>query len=144
MNKHRSRANVPGESEENSEHPFSNHNARNAGAVGAGRIAAMTTNRRGIERLIALMLCRSWVAVGGEFAIPDGVFALLVAIVHRAHGAVGLHCESILAGLLKLREEDAQIQHAIARNLGGDHFAFIGGGAEVAPVHDPAARRYLI
>jgi hypothetical protein len=33
MIKHRSRANVPGESEENSEQPFSNHNARNAGAV---------------------------------------------------------------------------------------------------------------
>jgi hypothetical protein len=33
MIKHRGRANVPGESEENSEHPFSNHNARHAGAV---------------------------------------------------------------------------------------------------------------
>src|SRR5882672_7818680 len=90
------------------------------------------------------MLWRSWIAVGGEFAIPDGVFTLLVAIVHRAHGAVGLHRKSILAGLFELREEDAQIQHAIAGNLGGDHFAFIGGGAEVAPVHDPVTWRYLI
>jgi hypothetical protein len=56
MIKHRSRANVPGESEENSEHPFSNHNARNAGAAGAGRIAAMAISRCWIEKLIALML----------------------------------------------------------------------------------------
>jgi len=41
--------------------------------------------------------------------------------------------------LFELREEDTQIQHAIAGNLGGDHFACIGGGAEVAPVHDPVA-----
>jgi hypothetical protein len=49
MIKHRSRANVPGESEENSEHPFSNHHARNASAAGAGRIAGMAMSRRGIE-----------------------------------------------------------------------------------------------
>jgi hypothetical protein len=49
MIKHRSRANVPGQSEENSEQPFSNHNARNAGAAGAGRIAGMAMSRRGIE-----------------------------------------------------------------------------------------------
>src|SRR6266576_729018 len=103
------------------------------------RVAGMAISWRGIEKLIALVLWRSWVAVGGEFAIPDGVFALLVAIVYRAHGAVGLHRKSILAGLFELREEDTQIQHAIAGNLGGDHFACIGGGAEVAPVHDPVA-----
>jgi hypothetical protein len=56
MIKHRSRANVPGESEENSEHPFSNHNARNAGAADAGRIAGMATSRGGFEKLIALVL----------------------------------------------------------------------------------------
>jgi hypothetical protein len=56
MIKHRSRANVPGESEENSEHPFSNRNARHAGAGGAGRIAGMAISRRGIEKLVALVL----------------------------------------------------------------------------------------
>jgi hypothetical protein len=55
MIKHRSRANVPGESEENSEQPFSNeqpfseHDARNAGAADAGRMTGMATSRRGIE-----------------------------------------------------------------------------------------------
>jgi hypothetical protein len=56
MIKHRGRANVPGESEENSEQSFSNHDARNASAAGAGRIAGMAISRRGIEKLIALML----------------------------------------------------------------------------------------
>jgi hypothetical protein len=56
MIKHRSRANVPAESEENSEQPFSNHNARNAGAAGAGRIVGMTMSQRGIGKLIALVL----------------------------------------------------------------------------------------
>jgi hypothetical protein len=56
MIKHRSRANVPGETEENSEQPFSNHNARIAGAAGAARIAGMAISRRGIAGLIAPML----------------------------------------------------------------------------------------
>jgi hypothetical protein len=47
MIKHRSRANVPAQSEENSEQPFSNHNARNAGAAGAGRTAAMAISGAG-------------------------------------------------------------------------------------------------
>ena len=85
------------------------------------------------------MLRRSRVAVGGEFAIPDGVFALLVAIVHRTNGAVGLHDKAVFAGLFEAREKDAQVQHAIAGNLGGDDFAFIRAVAEVAPVQNPAA-----
>jgi len=48
MTKHRSRANVPGEFEENSEQSFSNHDARHAGTAGAGRIAGMAISRRGI------------------------------------------------------------------------------------------------
>src|SRR5450755_658477 len=85
--------------------------------------------------LHALMQCRSGVAVGGEFAVPDAVFAFLAAIIHRAQGAVGLHHKTVLAGLFELGEEDAQIQHAIPGNLGSDHFAFIGRIAEVAPVY---------
>ena len=65
--------------------------------------------------LHAFMQCRSWVAVGGEFA-----------------------------GLFELGEVDAQIQHAISGNLGSDHFAFIGGVAEVAPVYDPVIGSNLI
>ena len=94
--------------------------------------------------LHAFMQCQSWVAVGGEFAVPDGVLALLAAIVYRAQGAVGLQNKSILADLFELGEEDAQIQHAISGNLGGDHFAFIGGIAEVAPVDDPVTGSNLI
>ena len=94
--------------------------------------------------LHAFMQCRSWVAVGGEFAVPDGVLALLAAIIHRAQGAVGLQYKSILAGLFELGEVDAQIQHAISGNLGSDHFAFIGGVAEVAPVYDPVIGSNLI
>lgn len=94
--------------------------------------------------LHAFMQCQSWVAAGGEFAVPDGVLALLAAIIHRAQGAVGLQYKSILAGLFELGEEDAQVQHAIAGNLGSDHFAFIGGIAEVAPVYDPVTGSNLI
>src|SRR5260370_33758473 len=90
------------------------------------------------------MQCQSWVAVGGEFAVPDGVLALLAAIVYRAQGAVGLQYKSILADLFEFGEEDAQIQHAISGNLGGDHFAFISGIVEVAPVDDSATRSNLI
>src|SRR5216684_4369372 len=94
--------------------------------------------------LHAFMQCKSWFAVGGEFAVPDGVLALLAAIVYRAQGAVGLQKKSILADLFELGEEDAQIQHAISGNLGGDHFAFIGGIAEVAPVDDPVTGSNLV
>ena len=87
----------------------------------------------------AFVLSRRRVAVGGEFAVPDGVFALLVAIVHRTNGAVGLHDKAVFAGLFEAREEDAQVQHAIAGNLGGAYFAFIRAVAEVAPVQNPAA-----
>src|SRR5260370_19383233 len=90
------------------------------------------------------MQCQSWVAVGGEFAVPDGVLALLAAIVYRAQGAVGLQNKSILADLFELGEEDAQIQHAISGNLGSDHFAFNGGITEVAPVDDPVTGSNLI
>src|ERR1700716_2869567 len=121
--------NVPGEPEENSEQLFSN-----------GEYA----RQKQALFLPALVLWRSWLAVGGEFAVSNGVLVVLVAIIHRAHGAVGLHRKSILAGLFELRKEDAQIQHAIPGNVGGDHFAFIRGVAEVAPVHNPVTRRYLI
>src|ERR1700704_311316 len=94
--------------------------------------------------LHAFMQCHSRVAVGGEFAVPDGVLALLAAIIYRAQGAVGLQYKSILAGLFEPGEEDTQIQHAISGNLGGHHFAFIGGIAEVAPVYDPVTGSNLI
>src|ERR1700716_3746883 len=90
------------------------------------------------------MLRWSGVAVGGEFAVLDGVFVFLVAIVHRANGAVGLLDKSVFAGLFERREEHAQVQHAILGNLGADDFAFILGVAEVAPVHDPVTGRNLI
>jgi hypothetical protein len=41
--------------------------------------------------------------------------------------------------LLEAREKDAQVQHAVAGNLGGDDFALIAAVAEVAPVQNPAA-----
>src|SRR5712672_2875840 len=69
--KHWMRGNVPAELRNNSERLFS--------LVGACKIGA------------AFVLWRSRVAIGGEFAVPDGIFALLVAIIHRTNGAVGLH-----------------------------------------------------
>ena len=113
--------NVPAELRNNSERLFS--------LIGAGKIGA------------AFVLWRSRVAVGGEFAVPDGIFALLAAIIHRTNGAVGLHEEAVFPGLFEAREKDAQVQHATLGNLGGDDFAFIRAVAEVAPVQDPAVWR---
>ena len=117
--KHGISGNVPAELRKNSERLFS--------LISACNISA------------AFVLCRTRAAVGGEFAVPDGVFALLVAIVYRTNGAVGLHDKAVFAGLFEAREKDAQVQHAIAGNLGGDDFAFIRAVAEVAPVQNPAA-----
>src|SRR6266850_1534453 len=72
----------------------------------------------------AFVLWRSRLAVGGEFAVPDAVFALLAAIIRRANGAVGLHDKAVFADLFEVREKDAQVQHAIPGNLGGDNFVF--------------------
>src|SRR5712671_7304080 len=117
--KHEIPGNVPAELGENSERLFS--------LIGACNISA------------AFVLRRSGVAVGGEFAVPDRVFALLVAIIHRTNGAVGLHDKAVFAGLLEAREKDAQVQRAIPGNLGDAYFAFIRAVTEVAPVQNPAA-----
>src|SRR5260370_27036542 len=62
--------------------------------------ACMNAQReRAPDRLLAFMLRRGGVAVGSEFAVLDGVFVLLVAIIHRAHGAVWLHDKSVFARL---------------------------------------------
>src|SRR6266478_8384070 len=116
--KHRMRGNVPAELRNNSERLFS--------LISACKIGA------------AFVLWRSRVAVGSEFSVPDGVFALLVAIIHRTNGAGGLHDKAVFAGLFEAREKHAQVQHAIAGNLGGDDFAFIRAVAEVATVQYPA------
>ena len=101
------------EPKENSEQTFSNDERM--------RVISGHAHRK----LIALMLRRSRIAVGGEFAVSDGVLVVLVAIIDRAHGAVGLHCKSILAGLFQLREKDPQIKRAISGGLCCDHFAFV-------------------
>src|SRR5260370_2148678 len=107
--KHWILGNVPAELRNNSERSFS--------LIGACKIGA------------AFVLSRRRVAVSGEFAVPDGVFALLVAIIHRTNGAVALHEEAVFAGLLEARAKDAQLQHAIAGKLGGAYVAFIPTGA---------------
>src|SRR6478672_2627078 len=119
--KHWMPGNVPAELRNNSERLFS--------LIGAGKIGS------------AFVLWRSRIAVGGEFAVPDRIFALLAAIIHRTNGAVGLHEEAVFPGLFEAREKDAQIQYATLGNLGGDDFAFIRAVAEVAPVQDPAVWR---
>src|SRR5258705_3597870 len=119
--KHWMPGNVPAELRNNSERLFS--------LVGACKVGA------------ACVLWRSRVAVGGELAVPDGIFALLAAIIHRTNGAVRLHDKAVFAGLFEAREKDAQVQHATFGNLGGDDFAFIRAFAEVAPVQNPAVWR---
>src|SRR6476659_1734772 len=111
--KHWMPGNVPAELRNNSERLFS--------LIGAGKIGS------------AFVLWRGGIAVGGEFAVPDGIFALLAAIIHRTNGAVGLHEKAVFPGLLEAREKDAQVQHATPGNLGGDDFALIRAVAEVAP-----------
>src|SRR5580704_5420554 len=79
------------------------------------------------------------VAVGGEFAVLDAVLLVRATVVGRLHGSVGLLHKSIFTCLFELREENAQIQSAIAGNLGADDRVFILGVAEIAPVHDLVA-----
>src|SRR5258708_19979933 len=116
--KHWMPGNVPAELRNNSERLLS--------LIGAGKIGA------------PFMLRRSRVAVGDEFPVPDAIFALLAAIIHRTNGAVGLHDKAVFPGLFEAREKDAQVQHATLGNLGGDDFAFILAFAEIPPAHDPA------
>ena len=61
------------------------------------------------------------------------------AALEASNGAVGLPGKAVFAGLFEVGEKHAQVQHAIPGNLGADHFAFIDGVAEVAPVHNAAA-----
>src|SRR6478735_3581168 len=84
--KHWMPGNVPAELRNNSERLFS--------LIGAGKIGS------------AFVLWRSRIAVGGEFAVPDRIFALLAAIIHRTNGAVGLHEKAVFAGLFEAREKD--------------------------------------
>src|ERR1700680_3480905 len=79
------------------------HSGSSALVVHQGRVRQRAGGgQRGF--LLASMLRRRRVAVGGEFAVLDGVFVLLVAIIDRPHGAVGLHHETVFAGLLQVRE----------------------------------------
>src|SRR5258707_15643129 len=104
-----------------------NHSERLFSLIGACKTGA------------AFVLWRSRGAIGGEFAGPDGIFALLVAIIHRTNGAVGLHDKAVFAGVFEAREKNAQVQHATAGDLGDAYFAFIRAVTEVAPVQNPAA-----
>src|SRR5258705_5154372 len=99
--KHGIPGNVPAELRNNSERLFS--------LIGACKTGA------------AFVLWRSRVAIGGEISVPHGIFALLVAILHRTKGVLGVDAKAGFAGVFSGLAKKPQVSHCLAGNPRAAH-----------------------